>query len=118
MNIKLFISFVMIVSVGGLAIGCSTEIDAKYVGTYIDTRDPEGRIWISENGRAGMCHGACRDGYVTIDGATANFQLSSGMAPTDDGIHYPEFRGKNTTFVIDRNTIILATGTRFTKESR
>jgi uncharacterized protein YchJ len=100
--------------------GCSSGIDDKFVGQYLDEKNPSLYIQLNKDGSCAVVSNSGRNSsrmfWCSISEPSISMKLMRDEIPTDEGVIYPEFRGSSAVLTLDRNTLITQTGRRFTKK--
>ncbi len=99
--------------------GCSKRINSKFVGKYSDEKNPSLYIQMNEDGSCSVVSNSGRNSnrmfWCSMDGDTISLSLMRDELPYDEGVIYPEFRGKSAILTIDRDALITQTGRRFSR---
>lgn len=99
--------------------GCSSDIDDKFVGQYLDEKYPSSYIQLNQDGscdvRSGSGRNPSRKFWCSVNEPTISMKLMRDEIPNDEGVIYPEFRGNAATLTIDKDALITQTGRRFIK---
>jgi len=129
MLLRIILVIVALISTGLFAPACSTKIDERTVGRYVDESDSSGafEIWPLGNCEAIESYSAMSPrrraegntpdaafGDCRVEGVTITMTINQLLSSQDFG--YPEFKGKTAILTIVGDTLVTQSGRRFVKK--